>query len=60
MPFINKGTEFIDLHSIFKDDLVISSIPNYFYNSETPIVYYEYNKSIRSSIFNYTKIVTDT
>ena len=30
IPFINKGIEFIDLHSIFKDNLVIPSIPNYF------------------------------
>ena len=26
--FINKVIEFIDLHSIFKDNLVISSTPN--------------------------------
>ena len=38
IPFINKGIEFIDGHSIFKDNLVISSIPNYFNNSETPII----------------------
>ena len=38
IPFINKGIEFIDLHSIFKDNSVISSIPNYFNNSETPII----------------------
>ena len=38
IPFINNGIEFIDLHSIFKDNLVISSIPNYFNNSETPII----------------------
>ena len=57
--FINKGIEFIDLHSIFKDNLVISSIPNYFNNFETPIICYKYNKPIRSSIFNYNKIVND-
>ena len=51
IPFINKGIEFIDLHSIFKDTLVILSIPNYFYNSETPIICYEYNKPIRSTIY---------
>ena len=51
--------EFIDLHSIFKDNLVISSIPNYFNNSETPIICYNYNKSIRCTIFNFNKIVTD-
>ena len=28
IPFINKGIEFIDLRSIFKDSLVISSLPN--------------------------------
>ena len=51
--------EFIDLHRIFKDNLVISSIPNYFNNSETPIICYDYNKPIRCAIFNFNKIVTD-
>ena len=51
--------ELIDLHSIFKDNLVISSIPNYFNNSETPIICYKHNKPIRSTIFNCDKIVTD-
>ena len=59
VQFINKGIEFIDLHCIFKDNLVISSIPNYFNNSETPIICYKYNKPIRSTIFNFNKIVTD-
>ena len=58
-PFINNGTELIDLHSIFKDNLAISSIPNYFNNSETPIICYKYNKPIRSTIFNFNKIVND-
>ena len=40
IPFINKGMELFDLHSIFKDNLVISSIPNYFNNSENPIIRY--------------------
>ena len=44
IPFINKGMVFIDLHSIFENNLVISSIPNYFNNSETPITCYIYNK----------------
>ena len=60
VPFINnKGMEFIDLRSLFKDNLVISSISNYFNNSETPIICYKYNKPIRSTIFNFNKIVTD-
>ena len=59
IPFINKGMEFIDLHSIFKDNLEISSIPYYFYNSETPIICYKYKKTIRSTIFNFNKFVTD-
>ena len=37
---------------------MISSIPNYFNNSETPIIFYKYNKPIRSTIFNFNKIVT--
>ena len=51
--------EFINLHSIFKDNIVILSIPNYFNNSETPIICYKYNKPISSTIFNFNKIVTD-
>ena len=46
-------------YSIFKDNSVISSIPNYFNNSETPIICYKYNNPIRSTIFNFNKIVTD-
>ena len=38
---------------------MISSIPNYFNNSETPIICYKYNKQIRSTIINFNKIVTD-
>ena len=45
IPFINKGMEFIDLHSIFKDNLVISSIPNFFNYSETPIICYKYKQT---------------
>ena len=59
IPFINKGMEFIDLHSIFKDNSVISSNPNYFNNSEIPVICYKYNEPIRSTIFNLNKIVTD-
>ena len=60
IPFIKKGMEFFFyLHSIFKDNLVIASVPNYLNNSETPIIGYKYNKPIRSTIFNFDKIVTD-
>ena len=38
---------------------MISSILNYFKNSETPIICYKYNKPIRSTIFYFNKIVTD-
>ena len=38
---------------------MISSIPNYFNNSETPIICYKYNKPFRSTIFISNKIVTD-
>ena len=51
--------EFIDLHSIFKDNLVILSISNYFDNSETPIICYKNNRPIRSTLFNFNRIVTD-
>ena len=38
---------------------MISSIPNYLNNSETPIICYKYNKPIRSTKFNFNKIVND-
>ena len=38
---------------------MISSIPNYFNNSETPNICHKYNKPIRSTIFNFNKSVTD-
>ena len=48
IPFINKGMDFIDLPSIFRDKSVQSSIPNYFKNCEVPIICYKYNKPIRA------------
>ena len=38
---------------------VISSIPTYFENKESPIICYKYNKHIRSTVFNYNKLVTE-
>ena len=55
----NKGIEFINLPSISKDKSVISSIPTYFENTESPIICYKYNKPIRSTVFNYNKLVTE-
>ena len=43
VSYINRGMDFIDLPSIFRDSSVISSIPTYFQNSETPIICYKYN-----------------
>ena len=47
--------------NIFKQTktLICVTIPNYFNNSETPIICYKYNKPIRSMIFNFNKIVND-
>ena len=59
IQFVNKGIEFINLPSIFKNKSVISSIPTYFENQESPIMCYNYNKPIRSTVFNYNKLVTE-
>ena len=53
IQFVNKGIEFINLPRIFKDKSVISSIPTYFENKESPIICYKYNKPICSTVFNY-------
>ena len=59
IQFVNKGIEFISLPSISKDKSVISSIPTYLENKESPIICYKYNKPIRSTVFNYNKLVTE-
>lgn len=59
IPFVNKGIDFVDLQSIFRNKNVQDTIPKYFKNSESPIICYKYNKSIRGLIFNYNKIVSD-
>ena len=59
IPFINKGVDFIDLSSTFRDKSVQSSIPNYFKNYEVLIICYKYNKLIRGAIFNFNKLVSD-
>ena len=56
---INKGMDFIDLPSIFRDKSVQSSIPNYFKKCEVPIICYKYNKPNRGAIFNFNKLVSD-
>ena len=38
---------------------MVSFIPNYFNNSETPIICYTYNKPVRSTICNFNKSVND-
>ena len=47
------------IYIVYKDNLVIPSIPNYFNNSETPIICYKYNKPIRYPIFYFNYIVID-
>ena len=38
---------------------VESSIPDYFENMEPPIMCYKYNKPIKSTIFNFNKLVAN-
>ena len=47
------------LLSIFRDNYVISSIPSYFENTESPIICYKYNKLIRNTILNFNKLVSN-
>ena len=59
ISYLNKGIDFIDLASVFKDKRVSDKVPKYFKNLEPPMICYKYNKSTRSLIFNYNKIVSD-
>ena len=42
-----------------KDKSIISSIPTHFENKESPIICHKYNKSIRSTVFNYNKLAKE-
>ena len=59
IPSINKGIDFIDLPRIFRDNSVESSFPDYFENKEPPIICYKYKKTIRSTIFDFNKLITN-
>ena len=60
LKYINKGMDLIDLSSIFNDKNCIKRIPGYFKNKETPIISYSYDQPVRSSIFNYNRLVSDS
>ena len=49
IKFVNKGIELINSPSILKDKTVISSVPTYLENKESPIICYKYNKPIQST-----------
>ena len=59
IPFINKDMDLIDLPISFQEWSVASSIPDYFQNSEPPIICYKYSRPIRHTIFNFNKFVSD-
>ena len=59
IPFINKGIEFIDKPSVFRDNSVISSMPSDFENTESPIICYKFNKPIHNTVLNFNKLVPD-
>ena len=44
--------------SLDKSKFVISSIPTYFEDKKSPIICYKYNKPIRSTVFNYNKLLS--
>ena len=52
-------SKFHSLTKVLSLLIYIVSIPNYFNNSETPIICYKYNKPIRSTKFNFNKIVNN-
>ena len=38
---------------------MLSAIPSYFENTESPIICYKYKKPIRNIILNFNKLVSD-
>ena len=58
IPSINKGTEFIDLLSILRDNNVVLSIPSYFENMESPITCYKYHNTTLNTTLCFNKLVS--
>ena len=54
LQFVHKWIEFINLAIIFKAKSVVSSIPTYFENKESPIICYKYNNPIRRTVLTTT------
>ena len=55
IQLFKKGFDFINIPSIFEDKYVSSSVSTYFENKELPIICFNYNKPILSTVFNYNK-----
>ena len=46
----------IDMSNIFRDEFVLFAIAAYYKNTESPIICYNYNMHIRSTLFDFNKI----
>ena len=57
--FVNIDIEFINSPSIFRCNNVVSSIPSYVENTESPTICYKYNKHVRNTIRNFNKTVSN-
>ena len=59
IPYINKSIDLIDLPSIFRDNVVESSIPVSLKIKNHLLFVINIIKPIRSTIFNFNKLVAD-
>ena len=58
ITFSNKGIDFVNLPKILSNTDLRKLLPSSF-NNISPMVVYDLSKTIRSSIFNYKKVVQD-
>ena len=59
IPFINKGIGFIDLPGMFRNNNVVSAMPSYFENTESPIVCCRCSRPVRGAVLNVNMLVSD-
>ena len=57
IKYVNRGIDHLHLSNIFHDDDVIQQIPNYFKNTNPPIISYSYSRPIGPSILNFNQTV---
>ena len=57
IKFINQGLDLLNISNIFRDNRVISKIPQYFENLDPPLICYQYKNLLVTLFLTITKLL---